>query len=52
MPGEGDCLGIKGQGFLGMKFLIPKFFWVRKFWPVLFGWLDGKEGFFYIFKTI
>ena len=41
-PSQGGVLGISRDGddrriFLGLKFLIPGFFWVRKFGKYFFG---------------
>ena len=49
----GDTLNFKWQGwskdFLGLKFLIPGFSWLRKVSKYFFGWLDGI---FWEFKII
>ena len=42
VPGGGGVLGISSDGdgrriFWGLKFLIPGFFWVRKFGKYFFG---------------
>ena len=33
------------NGFLGLKFSIPGFFWVGKFGKYFFGWLDLSRDF-------
>ena len=38
--------------FLGLKFLIPRFFWVGKFGKYFFWWLDLSRDFLGVFKTI
>ena len=46
----GGVLGISSDGddrriFLGLKFSIPGFFWVRKFGKYFFGYLDLSRDF-------
>ena len=38
--------------FLGLKFLIPGFFWVRKFGKYFFGYLDLSRDFLGVLKRI
>ena len=48
--GPGGVLGISSDGddrrpFLGLKFSIPGFIWVRKFGKYFFGYLDLSRDF-------
>ena len=53
----GGVLRISSDGddrriFLGLKFLIPGFFWAGKFGKYFFGWLDLSRDFFWVLETI
>ena len=57
IPGGGRYSGFQVTGmiegfFLGLKFSIPGFFWVRRFGKYFFGWLDLSRDFLGVLKRI
>ena len=50
--GGGGILDFNRRIFLGLKFSIPGFFWVRKFGNYFFGYLDLSRDFLGVLKRI